>query len=204
MINYFELFQLPVQLPIDMSALSSKYQALQRQYHPDTFMLNNHSLKESSLNKSSLNNSSLNNSSINGSSINKSALDESEKAVMLQKSATINDGYQTLKNPVKAAQHLLALQGIENEGEQDIIHDEDFLLEQFTLREQLDEIEQDADRLDQFYSEIKERKKAIYQQLLQDLNQQAWQTAKQQLYKIHYLDRLIERIELIQETHEHF
>ena len=93
MINYFELFQLPIQLPIDSGQLTANYQQLQRQYHPDNFANAN----------------------------------DNEKMAIIQKSAMINDGYQTLKNPIKAAEYFLSLQGFDVATEQNIIHDADFL-----------------------------------------------------------------------------
>ncbi|MDF7666531.1 Fe-S protein assembly co-chaperone HscB [Orbaceae bacterium ESL0727] len=171
MTNYFELFQLPSQLPVDLAQLTMHYQQLQRQYHPDNFATTDNHVAT-----------------------------ESDKAAVMQKSALINDGYRILKDPVKAAEHWLLLQGIELNAEQDIIHDTDFLMEQFTLREQLDEIAQDAAQVDDFYLDVKQRKQCVYQQLLHDLQQKMWSAAQQQLYKIRYLDRLIEQIEMIQEA----
>lgn len=167
MTNYFELFQLPIKLPIDNGQLTVNYQQLQRQYHPDNFA---------------------------------QAVDN-EKVAIIQKSAMINDGYQILKNPIKAAEYLLSLQGFDVATEQNIIHDADFLMEQFSLREKLDDIESqnNLDLLDNFYSEISERKKQVYQQLLDYISKQDWQTALNQIYKIRYLARLIEQIEKLQE-----
>ena len=79
MTNYFELFQLPIKLPIDSGQLTVNYQQLQRQYHPDNF----------------------------------AQATDNEKVAIIQKSAMINDGYQTLKNPLKAAEYLLSLQGVD-------------------------------------------------------------------------------------------
>ena len=167
MINYFELFQLPIQLPIDNGQLTANYQQLQRQYHPDNF----------------------------------SQATDNEKVAIIQKSAMINDGYQTLKNPLKAAEYLLFLQGVDVATEQNIIHDADFLMEQFSLREKLDDIESqnNIELLDDFHSEISQREKQVYQQLLDDISQQNWQAALNQIYKIRYLARLIEQIEKLQE-----
>lgn len=165
--NYFELFQLPVQLPVDSTQLALHYQQLQRQYHPDNFATAN----------------------------------DSEKSAVVQKSAKINDGYQTLKNPIKAAEYFLSLQGFDIAAEQSIIHDADFLMEQFSLRERLDDIENQANftLLDDFHAEIIEREKTVYNQLLALIAKQDWQTALNQLYKIRYLTRLIEQIEKLQE-----
>ncbi len=167
MTNYFELFQLPIKLPIDSGQLTVNYQQLQRQYHPDNF----------------------------------AQATDNEKVAIIQKSAMINDGYQTLKNPLKAAEYLLSLQGVDVAIEQNIIHDADFLMEQFSLREKLDDIESqnNIELLDDFHSEISQREKQVYQQLLGDISQQNWQAALNQIYKIRYLARLIEQIEKLQE-----
>ena len=167
MTNYFELFQLPIKLPIDSGQLTVNYQQLQRQYHPDNF----------------------------------AQATDNEKVAIIQKSAMINDGYQTLKNPLKAAEYLLSLQGVDVATEQNIIHDADFLMEQFSLREKLDDIESqnNIELLDDFHSEISQREKQVYQQLLGDISQQNWQAALNQIYKIRYLARLIEQIEKLQE-----
>ncbi|OCF96971.1 Fe-S protein assembly co-chaperone HscB [Gilliamella sp. wkB308] len=165
--NYFELFHLPIQLPVDTQQLTLQYQQLQRHYHPDNF----------------------------------ATASDSEKMAIIQKSAMINDAYQVLKNPIKAAEYFLSLQGFDVATEQHIIHDADFLMEQFVLREKLDDIESQSnfELLDSFGSEISGRKKDIYNQLLNNISQQDWQSALNQIYKIRYLTRLIEQIEKLQE-----
>jgi Fe-S protein assembly co-chaperone HscB len=166
-VNYFELFQLPVQLPIDTALLTAHYQQLQKKYHPDNF----------------------------------TAAVDSEKVSIIQKSSMINDGYQTLKNPITAAEHLLSLQGFDIATEQNIIHDAEFLMEQFSLRERLDNIENqhNVELLDGFHTEIVERRKNVYDQLLQYIKEQDWHTALNHIYKIRYLNRLLEQVEKIQE-----
>ncbi|MWN90865.1 Fe-S protein assembly co-chaperone HscB [Gilliamella sp. Pra-s65] len=167
MVNYFELLGLPAQLPVDVAQLTSHYQQLQRQYHPDNF----------------------------------ATVADSDKVAVIQKSAAINDGYRTLKNPIKAAEYFLSLQGFDVATEQNIIHDADFLMEQFSLREQLDDIENQSnfEALDRFHEEIIKREKTIYNELLQFISKQDWQIALNQIYKIRYLTRLIEQIEKLQE-----
>ncbi|OCG20417.1 MULTISPECIES: Fe-S protein assembly co-chaperone HscB [unclassified Gilliamella] len=167
MVNYFELFNLPVQLPVNTAELTTHYQQLQRQYHPDNFAV----------------------------------ATDNDKVAIVQKSAIINDGYHTLKNPIKAAEYFLSLQGFDVATEQNIIHDADFLMEQFVLRERLDEIESKGnfELLDDFHAEIVERQNIVYNELLQFITNQNWSTALNQIYKIRYLARLIEQIEKLQE-----
>ncbi|OCG00429.1 Fe-S protein assembly co-chaperone HscB [Gilliamella sp. wkB112] len=167
MTNYFELFELPIQLPVDVTLLTNYYQQLQRQYHPDNF----------------------------------AAVNDDEKVLIIQKSAMINDAYKILKNPITAAEYFLSLRGFNVSTEQNIIHDADFLMEQFSLREKLDDIENrnDFDLLDDFHTKIVERRKNVYDQLLQNIKEQDWNVALNHIYKIRYLNRVIEQIEKIQE-----
>lgn len=169
--NYFELFHLPLALPVDTSLLSTQYQQLQKQYHPDNFA---------------------------------TAVD-SDKIIIVQRSAMINDAYNTLKDPIKAAEYLLTLKGFDVAKEQNIIHDNDFLMEQFVLREKLDLIENQADELalDDFFTEITTRKKTVYNELLDLISVQKWSSALNQINKIRYLTRLIEQIEKLQDGQDH-
>lgn len=52
--NYFELFEIPVQLKVDKSALSSKFFSLSKNYHPDYFVNADTSAQENALEKSAL------------------------------------------------------------------------------------------------------------------------------------------------------
>jgi molecular chaperone HscB len=57
--NYFELFELPVSLHIDKAALSAKYFALQKKYHPDFFSNASQDEQAEVLEKSSMINKAL-------------------------------------------------------------------------------------------------------------------------------------------------
>lgn len=50
--NYFELFSLPVIFPIDQTLLSETYRELQKQYHPDKFVMQNSSERLRAMQKS--------------------------------------------------------------------------------------------------------------------------------------------------------
>lgn len=63
-----------------------------------------------------------------------------EQLVAVQKSAEINDGYQTLKEPMKRAEYLLTLRGVEMPSEQKSFSDNSFLMRQMELREMLAEV----------------------------------------------------------------
>lgn len=50
--NYFELFSLPVNFSIDQTRLSATYRELQKQYHPDKFVMQNDSERLRAMQKS--------------------------------------------------------------------------------------------------------------------------------------------------------
>lgn len=52
--NYFELFEIPVQLKVDKATLPHKYFELSRKYHPDFFTNANNADKAEALEKSAL------------------------------------------------------------------------------------------------------------------------------------------------------
>jgi len=52
--NYFELFEIPVQLKVDKATLPRKYFELSRKYHPDFFTKETEVLKAESLEKSAM------------------------------------------------------------------------------------------------------------------------------------------------------
>lgn len=70
-----------------------------------------------------------------------------EQLLAAKKSTMINDAYQTLKLPLKRAQYMLELRGIEMPSEQATIGDTSFLMRQMELREMLEEVKH-ADDVD--------------------------------------------------------
>ena len=65
---------------------------------------------------------------------------EQEQRIAVQKSAHINDAYQTLKNPLQRAQYILVQRGVEMPNEQHSFQDTSFLMRQMELREMLEEV----------------------------------------------------------------
>jgi molecular chaperone HscB len=51
--NYFELFEIPVSLRPDKTAITKKYVELQKKYHPDFFTQENEAAQDEALEKSS-------------------------------------------------------------------------------------------------------------------------------------------------------
>ena len=70
---------------------------------------------------------------------------EQEQRIAVQKSAHINDAYQTLKNPLQRAQYILVERGIEMPNEQHSFQDTSFLMRQMELREMLEDVRHASD-----------------------------------------------------------
>lgn len=73
---------------------------------------------------------------------------EAEKRAAVQYASLANDGYQTLKDPLKRAVHLCALNGVQTGGEQRVQMDPMFLMEQMEWRERLEDAQQAKDTVD--------------------------------------------------------
>lgn len=90
--DYFTLFGLPAQYLLDVQALATRFQDLQRQFHPDRF----------------------------------ASRPQAEQLAAVQQSATINQAWQTLRNPLSRAEYLLSLHGFDLASEQHTVRDTAF------------------------------------------------------------------------------
>lgn len=72
---------------------------------------------------------------------------EQERRIAMQHATHINEGYQTLKNPLQRARYLLELRGRTIDDQQTMQADPAFLMQQMELREQLGEIRGQEDPL---------------------------------------------------------
>lgn len=169
--NYFDLFDLPIKLPVDQNKLTVKYQQLQRVYHPDNFAL----------------------------------CPEKKQLTMLKQSADINQAYQSLQDPISSAEYLLSLNGILLNAEQTIIHNRDFLNEQFDLREQLETIKnlmnnsEKQHALSEFSSQRGKNWHDTYQQLLSVIDECNWSLAVFYINKLRFLKKIQQATEEIED-----
>jgi len=92
---------------------------------------------------------------------------ESERRLSVQMAARINEGYQTLKDPLARGRYLLELRGIEL-NDMDTAFDGEFLMEQMELRERLgsvNECDEPLQQLQKIARDIDVRVKEITQEL---------------------------------------
>lgn len=70
---------------------------------------------------------------------------EQQRLLSVQHTAQVNDGYQTLKDPIRRAEHMLSLRGIDLSHETTTVKDTAFLMQQMEWREALEDIRDSAD-----------------------------------------------------------
>ncbi|WP_194206167.1 co-chaperone HscB [Superficieibacter sp. 1612_C1] len=165
--DYFTLFGLPARYPVDIQALTTRFQDLQRQFHPDKFASGT----------------------------------PAEQLAAVQKSATINQAWQTLRHPLMRAEYLLSLHGFDLASEQHTVRDTAFLMEQLELREELDEIAQAKDeaRLEGFIKRVKGMYTARHQHMVEQLDRETWEAAADTVRKLRFLDKLQSSAEQLEE-----
>jgi len=93
-----------------------------------------------------------------------------EQLLAVQKSATINDAYQTLKKPLKRAEYMLIQRGTDMPSEQASFQDNFFLMHQMELHEMLEELSS-ADDIDSAVNQAHETLDTEYQALFCQLEQ---------------------------------
>ncbi|MEG1210663.1 MAG: co-chaperone HscB [Leclercia sp.] len=126
---------------------------------------------------------------------------QAEQLAAVQQSATINQAWQTLRNPLSRAEYLLSRHGYDLSSEQHTVRDTAFLMEQLELREELDDIEQAKDeaRLEGFITRVKGMFDTRHQQMVDQLNNETWDVAADSVRKLRFLDKLRSSAEQLEE-----
>jgi molecular chaperone HscB len=115
-----------------------------------------------------------------------------ERRLAMQKTAQINEAFQTLKNPLTRARYLLQLQGID---ENDAMMDGEFLMTQMELREELADIKQKRqpiEALNAFLNRTEKQMQSLTDKLSQQFAQQNWQAARETVTQFQFFTRLHE------------
>ena len=89
-----------------------------------------------------------------------------EQRIAVQKSAQINDAYQTLKQPLLRAEYILIQRGVDMPNEQHSFGDTSFLMHQMELREMLEDVKSAGD-VDAALLEVQRVLSSEYLQLTQ-------------------------------------
>ncbi len=129
-----------------------------------------------------------------------------ERLLAVHKSAQINDAYQTLKQPLKRAEYILTLRGVDLPDEQSTFNDNLFLMRQMELREMLTDIHcaEDTDAaLLEAQQTLASEKQALFSALDQQINEDspaADALACVNLRKLKFYEKLYIELERLEDS----
>lgn len=127
---------------------------------------------------------------------------EAERRLAMQKTAQLNEAFQTLKQPLSRARYLLQLKGVTVSDRAGAM-DTEFLMEQMELRETLGEIRDQADppaAFGRFLNFLEERMEARLAELGRQLQGEQLQAAEESVRKLQFFKRLHEEALALEES----
>jgi molecular chaperone HscB len=125
---------------------------------------------------------------------------DAERRASMQMTTRVNEAYRTLKSPVRRAQYLLELNGVDVAFETHTAMPREFLVEQMELREQLEEA-RDSSELDSIARELAADKRALEAQIEATVDgRRDFAAAKDLVRKLMFLERFGEDIDAAYEA----
>lgn len=124
-------------------------------------------------------------------------LTEAEKRLSIQWATRVNEGYQTLRNPLNRARYLLSLHSVDTQEDSNTSMPTGFLMQQMEWREALEEAVQakDADELEKLEARVQHEVRFLQQQLAIDLDDtHDFAAASGIVRKLKFLEKLAEEI----------
>jgi molecular chaperone HscB len=124
-------------------------------------------------------------------------LSEAERRLSMQWATRVNEGYQTLRNPLNRARYLLTLYGVDTQEESNTAMPLDFLMQQMEWREALEEAKQAKDNaaLEQLEQRMQHEVRILQQQLAVDIDgTHEYAAASGIVRKLKFLEKLAEEI----------
>lgn len=116
---------------------------------------------------------------------------EAERVVAIEKSQWANEAYETLKNPLRRAEHLLALQGLEPLSE-NAQTSPAILMEMMELRESVADAANNGATLASVVSDIKAQAAASQEALAELFAAGNYARAAEETVRFHYLGKAME------------
>ena len=124
-------------------------------------------------------------------------LSDAEKRLSMQWATRVNEGYQTLRNPLNRARYLLSLRGVDTQEDSNTSMPIDFLMQQMEWREALEEALQakSIDELEKLEQRVQHDTRSLQQQLAIDIDETHDFTAASGIVrKLKFLEKLAEEI----------
>ncbi|MCL1091167.1 co-chaperone HscB [Shewanella profunda] len=131
---------------------------------------------------------------------------EQQKLLSVQRTAQVNDGYQTLKDPIRRAEHMLSLRGIDLSHETTTVKDTVFLMQQMEWREALEDIRHSTDHqdsIDELYQSFAEYRAELTHtltQLLSSGKDEDGLLAADQVRKLKFMAKLHDELTRIEDA----
>ena len=122
--------------------------------------------------------------------------DDSGKLAAIQQASILNDGYATLRSPLRRAEHLLQLTGIDTSVYNQADIDKDFLLAQLKLREELEELQlqPSPEALEALQAKAEKELESIWTEFSAQFASGNYQAAYLAFRELQFLQKLIDEI----------
>lgn len=125
-------------------------------------------------------------------------LSDQERLLSVQYTAFLNEAFATLKSPLRRAQYLLTLKGVDTVSETSVPLEPMFLMQQMELREALAEIDETSDPdavLQDLQQQVDVSVNALRGSFEQHYGQGNYESAAGDVRKIQFFDKLSREIE---------
>jgi molecular chaperone HscB len=122
---------------------------------------------------------------------------DAERRVAMQWATRANEAYQTLKNPMKRAQYLCELNGVDLKTESNTAMPMDFLMQQMEWREELGDARasKDAGALDALDAQLKRERKGRLEAIGRQLDAGDFEQAAQGVRALMFLDKFGDEVQ---------
>jgi len=129
---------------------------------------------------------------------------QAEQRVSMQLATRVNEAYQTLRSPLRRAEYLLSLQGVDPEFETNTSMPAGFLADQMERRERLGEVAETGDwqKLIALTSSLSIDQDALLGRIARQLDAGDWTGAAATLRQLKFLEKFGEEIDAAEERME--
>jgi molecular chaperone HscB len=123
--------------------------------------------------------------------------DDAQRRLALQSSARVNEAYEALKDPVRRAQYLLSLRGIDALAETDTALPPAFLARELERREAVSDAQAARDQmeLERLLRQVRTDAAMLESRLAEQLDAQAWAAARDAVRELRFLAKVGDDIE---------
>lgn len=127
---------------------------------------------------------------------------ECDRLVAVQKAAQVNEAFQVLRDPVSRAEYMVSESGIDILGEQQMLCDSEFLVQQMAFREALEDIPNTNTPADSLLR-VEQQAIVLYKlnltKIADFLNEKKWKEAANIVCQMKFIKRLRDEIECLEE-----